>query len=95
MSDDYRETYPERWNTAIENKDKNVSSSSSFFPTMLSLGGIETPYRDDSQAVTASHYVLKPRVYLNDHNDPRPLDDLGMKKQDFQMLEKRISSIKY
>ncbi len=93
MSDDYRETYPERWNTAIENKDKNVSSSSSFFPTMLSLGGIETPYRDDSQAVTASHYVLKPRVYLNDHNDPRPLDDLGMKKQDFQMLEKR--NIKY
>ena len=66
---------------------------SSFFPTMLSLGGIETPYRDDSQAVTASHYVLKPRVYLNDHNDPRPLDDLGMKKQDFQMLEKR--NIKY
>ena len=48
---------------------------------------------DDSQAVTASHYVLKPRVYLNDHNDPRPLDDLGMKKQDFQMLEKR--NIKY
>ena len=93
MSDDYRETYPERWNTAIENKDKNVSSSSSFFPTMLSLGGIETPYRDDSQAVTASYYVLKPRVYLNDHNDPRPLDDLGMKKQDFQMLEKR--NIKY
>lgn len=93
MSDDYRETYPERWNTAIENKDKNVSSSSSFFPTMLSLGGIETPYRDDSQAVTASHYVLKPRVYLNDHNDPRPLDDLSMKKQDFQMLEKR--NIKY
>ena len=93
MSDNYRETYPEYWDTAIDNKDKNVSSSSSFFPTMLSLGGIETPYRDDSQAVTASHYVLKPRVYLNDHNDPRPLDDLGMKKQDFQMLEKR--NIKY
>ena len=76
-----------------ENKDKNISSSSSFFPTMLSLAGIETPYRDDSQAVTAPHYVLKPRVYLNDHNEPRPLDDLGMKKQDFQMLEKR--NIKY
>ena len=41
----------------------------------------------------ALHYVLKPRVYLNDHNDPRPLDDLSMKKQDFQMLEKR--NIKY
>lgn len=93
MSDNYRETYPEYWDTAIDNKDKNVSSSSSFFPTMLSLAGIETPYRNDSQSVTAPHYVLKPRVYLNDHNEPRPLDDLGMKKQDFQMLEKR--NIKY
>ena len=93
MSDNYRETYPEHWKNAVDNKDKNISSSSSFFPTMLSLAGIETPYRDDSQSVTAPHYVLKPRVYLNDHNDPRPLDDLGMKKQDFRMLEKR--NIKY
>ena len=93
MSDNYRETYPEHWKNAVDNKDKNISSSSSFFPTMLSLAGIETPYRDDSQSVTAPHYVLKPRVYLNDHNEPRPLDDLGMKKQDFQMLEKR--NIKY
>ena len=77
----------------LKNKDKNVSSSSSFFPTMLSLGGIETPYRDDSQAVTAPDYVMKPRVYLNDHNEPRSLDDLGMKKQDFRMLEER--NIKY
>ncbi len=30
MSDDYRETYPERWNTAIENKDKM------FLPAALS-----------------------------------------------------------
>ena len=93
MSDNYRETCPEHWKNAVDNKDKNISSSSSFFPTMLSLAGIETPYRDDSQSVTAPHYVLKPRVYLNDHNDPRPLDDLGMKKQDFRMLEKR--NIKY
>ena len=62
---------------------------------MLSLGGIETPYRDDSQACDG--FALRPEteVYLNDHNDPRPLDDLGMKKQDFQMLERGISSIKY
>ena len=57
MSDNYRETYPEYWDTAIDNKDKNVSSSSSFFPTMLSLGGIETSYRNDSQSVTAPHYI--------------------------------------
>ena len=36
---------------------------------------------------------MKLRAYLNDHNEPRPLDDLGMKKQDFQMLEQK--EIKY
>ena len=89
MSDSYRETYPEHWEAVTANKEKNISSSSSFFPTMLDLGGIKTPYRDDSQAVTALHYVLKPRVYLNDHNEPRPLDDIGMRKEDFEMLKKR------
>ena len=64
-----------------------------FFPTILDLGGIETPYRDDSQSVVTSLYQMKPRTYLNDHNEPRPLDDLGMKKQDFQMLEQK--EIKY
>ena len=60
---------------------------------MMELAGIETPYRNDSLSVTSPLYTEKSRVYLNDHNDPRPLDDLGMKKQDFQMLEKR--NIKY
>ena len=89
MSGSYQETHPEHWQTVMENKDKDVSSSSSFFPTMLDLGGIETPYRDDSQSVATSLYQMKPRAYLNDHNEPRPLDDLGMKKQDFQMLEQK------
>lgn len=60
---------------------------------MLSLGGIETFYRDDSQTVTNPEYVMKSRAYLNVHNKLRPLDDLGMEKQDFRMLEKR--NIKY
>ena len=89
MSDSYREPYPEHWEAVTANKEKNISSSSSFFPTMLDLGGIKTPYRDDSQSVATPLYKMRPRVYLNDHNEPRPLDDLGMKKQDFHMLEKQ------
>lgn len=89
MSDAYREEYPEQWQSAVDNKDKNISSSSSFFPTMLSLGGVESPYRTDSLSVTTPHYAIPSRVYLNDHNEPHPLDDLGMKKQDFEMLKQK------
>ena len=87
MSDIYRETYPEHWKAMAENKDKNISSSCSFFPTMLELGGVETSYRNDAYSVVSPLYTTKPRVYLNDHNEPRPLDDLGMRKPDFQMLK--------
>ena len=87
MSDIYRETYPEHWKAMVENKDKNISSSCSFFPTMLELGGVETSYRNDAYSVVSPLYTMKPRVYLNDHNEPRPLDDLGMRKPDFQMLK--------
>lgn len=88
MSDSYRETYPRQWEAITGNKDKDVSSSSSFFPTMLDLGGVETAYRNDSSSVANPCYTMKPRVYLNDHNEPRPLDDLGMRKPDFMMLDR-------
>ena len=40
---------------------------------------------------TATNTATCPTVrkQVNDHNEPRPLDDLGMKKQDFHMLEKQ------
>ena len=60
-----------------------------FFQTMMELAGIETSYRNDSLSVTSPLYTEKSRVYLNDHNEPRPLDDIGMRKEDFEMLKKK------
>lgn len=93
MSDTYREAYPEHWQTVTGNKDKDVSSSCSFFPTVLELGGVQTSYRNDSSSVVSPLYTMKPRVYLNDHNEPRPLNDLGMKQPDFQKCQ--VLGIKY
>ncbi|WP_455593260.1 sulfatase-like hydrolase/transferase [Bacteroides sp.] len=93
MSDNYQQAYPALQAAAAANRMKNVSSSASFFQTMLQLGGVETPYRNDSLSVVSPLYTEKSRVYLNDHNEPRPLDDIGMKKIDFEMLRKNgISS---
>ena len=88
-SDSYREEYPGIEKAASMNQQKNISSSISFFQTMMELAGIETPYRNDSLSVTSPLYTEKSRVYLNDHNEPRPLDDIGMRKEDFEMLKKR------
>ena len=87
-SDSYREEYPGIEKAASMNRQKNISSSISFFQTMMELAGIETPYRNDSLSVTSPLYTEKSRVYLNDHNEPRPLDDIGMRNEDFEMLKK-------
>ena len=42
MSDGYRRHYPVLLRNAEANKQKNISSSASFFQTMLELGGVET-----------------------------------------------------
>ena len=88
-SESYQKTYPEIQRTALMNRQKNISSSVSFFQTMMELAGIETPYRNDSLSVVSPLYTEKSRVYLNDHNEPRTLDDIGMGKEDFEMLQRR------
>ena len=58
------------------------------FHTLLSMGGIETPYRNDSLSVTSSHFVVTPRHYLNDHNKPRTLDRIGLEQEDIEMFRR-------
>ena len=94
-SGSYQAAYPEIQEAASMNRQKNISSSVSFFQTMMELAGIETPYRNDSLSVASPLYTEKPRVYLNDHNEPRPLDDIGMREEDFEMLRKKEIDFKF
>ena len=87
MSDNYRKNYPDLFKNAEINRQKNISSSASFFQTMLELGGIDTPCRNDSLSVINASYTEKNRVYLNDHNEARSLNDIGMREEDFTMLQ--------
>ncbi|MCD8183769.1 MAG: lipid A phosphoethanolamine transferase [Bacteroides sp.] len=93
MSDSYLQAHPDLQQAALVNQRKNISSSVSFFHTMLELGGIETPYRNDSLFVINPLFTEKSRVYLNDHNEARSLDNIGMRREDFEMLEKQGISL--
>lgn len=84
----YRTAYAPSYEALLQNHNKNVSSSASFFHTMLHLAGIQTPYRQDSLSVASPVYTERPRVYLNDHNVASPLNDTGMDSEDFEMLQK-------
>ena len=59
------------------------------FPTMLGLGGIETPFGQDSLALTSDKYITKEkRTYLSDHNKPLTFDRC-LEKMDFKAMEER------
>lgn len=86
-SDEYNRIYPDKILAAKANCNKPVTSNT-FFHTMLALGGIETPYRNDTLSVVSEEFRVTPRYYLNDHNLPLSLDKVGFKKEDIAMFKK-------
>lgn len=87
FSESYDKLWPQVRQTASDNSRKPVTSNV-IFHTLLSVGGIETPYRNDSLAVTSDRFTVTPRHYLNDHNLPRSLDRIGLKPLDVAMFER-------
>ena len=61
------------------NLGKGVQSNASVFPTMLSIGGIDTRARVDSLSLANPRYRLGTRHYLNDHNHAVPLSMYGIR----------------
>ncbi len=86
LSQSYREAYPNIQASLIANSHEQVSSSASFFHTILNVAGIETTYRDDSYSVASKAYVERPRTYLNDHYVAVPLLSLDMSYNNIKML---------
>lgn len=89
MSESYRQAYGGRYEATCGNRKKPVASSVSVFHTLLSLGGVQAACRNDSLSVADKCYVVRPRYYLNDHNWPKPLDKIGLKKSDTDQFIKR------
>ncbi len=82
-----RSSNPELWAAAKANEQKQVSSSASFTPTLLSLAGLQTDKADYSKALTSSDYTApEQRVFLNDLNRAETLEDAGFAHEDFTRL---------
>jgi glucan phosphoethanolaminetransferase (alkaline phosphatase superfamily) len=84
----YRAEHPQRVELLASRTAEPIQTDC-VFPTMLGLGGIVTPYGQDSLALTSEKYITKEkRTYLSDHNKALTFDRcLG--KTDFKAMEKR------
>ena len=87
-SDTYREKYPEHMDALQKNRHKSVASNRVVFHSVLDLAGVTTTYVNNSLSVASPSYTEFPRFYLNDHNEPRSYDDIGLRKEDFEMFGK-------
>ncbi|MDE5945210.1 MAG: lipid A phosphoethanolamine transferase [Rikenella sp.] len=87
LSPRYDALRPEARTAALANAVKPMTTNI-VFHTLLELGGIETPHRNDSLAVTSACFTAGPRHFLNDHNKPVALDRLELRSLDVDMFRR-------
>lgn len=86
MSGEYREDNARIHEAVLQNRKEPVAGNASVFHTMLNLAGVDTDFREDSLSVASRQYLSRPRHYLNDHNLPKSLDKIGLKKKDIEQF---------
>lgn len=70
------------------NEDKNVSSSSSFFHTVVDLGGLHTHVFKKELSLGADDYRAPVPVYIDDHNKALPIKEALDDPIDMMLLKK-------
>lgn len=88
FSPSYNEIYPQ----AMINAEKNVSkpvASNAVFHTVLDMANIKTEYQNPDLSLLNPDFKVATRMYLDDHDDPIPFYNAGLKKEDMIMMEKR------
>lgn len=87
FSEPYRQAFPQKYAEA-QAHEKTPISTNTVFHTMLDIASVRTNMSDSTKAVTNEAYQVCDRMYLGDHDDPIPFWELGLKKQDFEMLDR-------
>lgn len=87
FSNDYKSAFPDKYEW-VERHAVLPVSSNSVFHTMLDVAGIQTDVSDPTYALSSEAFEIRDRMYLGDHDNPVPFWEVGLKKQDFDMLDK-------
>ena len=88
-SDGYIAHHTMEYQAMKDNITKPVASNLVAFHTMLGLSGITAKLARPEYSLCSQMYIAPKRYYLNDHNEPLPMDSIGLKRQDVEMMRKR------
>lgn len=82
----HRLLYPELSNLAALRANEQISSTTSAFPTMLSIAGVDSPYRQAVHDLTDSLFRATPRRYVTDYNEGVSLGESGLRRPDIEQF---------
>ncbi len=87
FSDQYKNTFHVKYENALTNKDKPVSTNAAFH-TVLDMANIKTTYLNKDLSLVDREFKIAKRMYLNDHDKPVFFYNANLKKEDKIMIEK-------
>ncbi len=85
-SDSWREAHPQQWQTMKRNVEQPVMTNMVMYHTLLDLAGVRTRLLRDDLALGNPAFTPVHRLYVNDHNEFRPLDRCGLKPLDIEQF---------
>ena len=83
-------TYRQRHGAITSALDANrhkAAESNSVFHTLLAMGGVETSYRNDALSLASPVFASHPRLFIDDHNEPRLYHQCFAQK-DFEAMKR-------
>ena len=86
-SDEYKASYFDKWHQVVVHQKVPISTNRVTFHTLLDMSGIACPSLNKQSALSHRDFRQKPRLYVNDHNEYRPLDDCGLKDLDAEQFK--------
>lgn len=87
-STNYESVFPNKVKAIQENKTHAITTNA-IFHTLLDMAAIETKYLEEDLSLTSKMFKSRDRMYLSDHDDPIPYQKMNLKKQDFEMIQKK------
>lgn len=87
VTDQYNRNFPEKVKLARRHSNAPVSTIGAFH-TLVDMAGIKTKYLDPHYSIVNREFEVSKRFFLNDHNQPVPLDKCGLKPEDGEMFLK-------
>ncbi len=85
----YEAANPEETASLRSHRANKISTTRSFFHTMLQMAGVTAPCFDPTASLASPQYRDVPRRYINDHNESVDLKQAGFTKFDFDEMSRR------